>query len=317
MEPQNPEDRIAQLERQLAEQTHTAELKRRQAGPVNSPAVTPEDVHNVAFSKPRIGQRGYNEDEVDAFLNRVATALRDPAAKGGVTPADIRNVAFSKPPFGKRGYSEDEVDAFLDRVAAALVGPRESDTFGMRVDEESAASGEPIRDELHMTSPEPGWWKASDGKWYPPQPENRCLLMAIPSWWKRPPSLAVEVGKDALRVFDPNSNALIASASPSQVTATPAKYIDGGWTLPSEREGRFVPPVARPLLVVGVPGLQPLIIATPRQQQLSGGTMQYRFSWRGQVVEERKRPRYLVTDAEWVALVEKLGLAPYLEDDGI
>ena len=30
--------------------------------------LTPADVHNVAFSKPPIGKRGYNEDEVDAFL---------------------------------------------------------------------------------------------------------------------------------------------------------------------------------------------------------------------------------------------------------
>ena len=31
--------------------------------------LTPADVHNVAFSKPPIGKRGYNEDEVDAFLD--------------------------------------------------------------------------------------------------------------------------------------------------------------------------------------------------------------------------------------------------------
>ena len=30
--------------------------------------LTPADVHNVAFSKPPIGKRGYNEDEVDQFL---------------------------------------------------------------------------------------------------------------------------------------------------------------------------------------------------------------------------------------------------------
>ena len=35
--------------------------------------LTPADVHNVAFSKPPIGKRGYNEDEVDAFLDLVET----------------------------------------------------------------------------------------------------------------------------------------------------------------------------------------------------------------------------------------------------
>jgi DivIVA domain-containing protein len=35
----------------------------------------PADVHNVAFSKPPIGKRGYHEDEVDAFLERVEAEL--------------------------------------------------------------------------------------------------------------------------------------------------------------------------------------------------------------------------------------------------
>jgi DivIVA domain-containing protein len=65
----DPAKRIAELERQLAE--HIAELGGQQAEPVNSPAVTPADVHSVAFSKPPMGQRGDNEDEVDAFLDRL------------------------------------------------------------------------------------------------------------------------------------------------------------------------------------------------------------------------------------------------------
>ena len=81
--------------------------------------LTPEDVCNVAFSKPPKGKRGYNEDEVDAFLDLVEAALRDPA-RSGLTREDVRNVAFSKPPIGKRGYNEDEVDAFLDRVEQQL-----------------------------------------------------------------------------------------------------------------------------------------------------------------------------------------------------
>jgi DivIVA domain-containing protein len=38
-------------------------------------SLTPADVHNVAFSKPPIGKRGYNEDEVDAFLDLVEVEL--------------------------------------------------------------------------------------------------------------------------------------------------------------------------------------------------------------------------------------------------
>src|SRR3981189_1714569 len=38
-------------------------------------SLTPADVHNVAFTQPPIGKRGYNEDEVDAFLDLVETEL--------------------------------------------------------------------------------------------------------------------------------------------------------------------------------------------------------------------------------------------------
>jgi DivIVA domain-containing protein len=37
--------------------------------------LTPADVRNVTFSKPPIGKRGYNEDEVDAFLDLVGADL--------------------------------------------------------------------------------------------------------------------------------------------------------------------------------------------------------------------------------------------------
>src|SRR5215468_2821191 len=67
--------------------------------------LTPADVHNVAFSKPPIGKRGCNEDEVDAFLDLVENELtrlieensdlrqrieeldRELAAGGGAGPA--------------------------------------------------------------------------------------------------------------------------------------------------------------------------------------------------------------------------------------
>jgi DivIVA domain-containing protein len=37
--------------------------------------LSPADVHNVAFSKPPLGKRGYHEDEVDAFLDLVQAEL--------------------------------------------------------------------------------------------------------------------------------------------------------------------------------------------------------------------------------------------------
>ena len=37
--------------------------------------LTPADVHNVAFSKPPLGKRGYHEDDVDAFLELVEAEM--------------------------------------------------------------------------------------------------------------------------------------------------------------------------------------------------------------------------------------------------
>jgi DivIVA domain-containing protein len=116
MDHDDPEERIAELERQLAEQE-------RAAGPEysgNLAGVTAEDIHAVAFSHPARGHRGYNEDDVDALLERIEATLRDPTVSGAVTSADIHNVTFSKPPIGKRGYDEVEVDALLGRVAIEL-----------------------------------------------------------------------------------------------------------------------------------------------------------------------------------------------------
>ncbi|GIF12971.1 DivIVA domain-containing protein [Actinoplanes teichomyceticus] len=55
--------------------------------------LTPADIHNVAFKKPPIGKRGYDEEEVDAFLDEVEqelirlleenNALRAQAQRGG------------------------------------------------------------------------------------------------------------------------------------------------------------------------------------------------------------------------------------------
>jgi DivIVA domain-containing protein len=55
--------------------------------------LTPADIHNVAFKKPPIGKRGYDEEEVDAFLDEVETeltrlleengALKDTLQRGG------------------------------------------------------------------------------------------------------------------------------------------------------------------------------------------------------------------------------------------
>lgn len=37
--------------------------------------LTPTDVQNIAFRKPPLGRRGYDEEEVDSFLDRVEASL--------------------------------------------------------------------------------------------------------------------------------------------------------------------------------------------------------------------------------------------------
>ncbi|MGH3493724.1 MAG: DivIVA domain-containing protein [Sciscionella sp.] len=75
--------------------------------------LTPEDIAAVMFRKPAPGRRGYDEDEVDTFLDRVEAALRGTAT---VTAQQVADVAFTKAEHGRRGYDEDEVDEFLDTI---------------------------------------------------------------------------------------------------------------------------------------------------------------------------------------------------------
>jgi DivIVA domain-containing protein len=110
MDQDDPEKRIAELEAQLANAA---------AGPPPGP-LTADDVHNMVFSKPPNGERGYNEDDVDALLDRIEQHLRNPQALGGLTAAEIDNATFRKPPIGQQGYDEVGVDAFLDRVVQEL-----------------------------------------------------------------------------------------------------------------------------------------------------------------------------------------------------
>jgi hypothetical protein len=99
--------------------------------------------------------------------------------------------------------------------------------------------------------------------------------------------IAIDVGKDSLWVIALDNNALVASASLAEVTTTPAKHVSG-----------------TTVLVVGVPGLQLPMIIRPRHTQ--------RFHWHGKVAKEKGFIAYLATDEEWLSLVERFGLAPYI-----
>ncbi|MET7769747.1 DivIVA domain-containing protein [Nocardia sp. NPDC005366] len=79
--------------------------------------MTPEDVSRIHFAMPSVGHRGYDADEVDAFLELVAATLD---GRGSMTADTVRRAVFDAPRFGERGYQADQVDEFLDRVHVEL-----------------------------------------------------------------------------------------------------------------------------------------------------------------------------------------------------
>jgi DivIVA domain-containing protein len=62
--------------------------------------LTPADVHNVAFKKPPIGKRGYDEDEVDAFLDLVEAELARLIEENNDLKAQVDDLQRSGPPPG-------------------------------------------------------------------------------------------------------------------------------------------------------------------------------------------------------------------------
>jgi hypothetical protein len=127
------------------------------------------------------------------------------------------------------------------------------------------------------------------------------------------PQLFVDVDHDTIRVVDPTTDALIASASLSQVTSSPATYeLGGGHMFPSagnlasDAAGEYFS--STPAMSLCVPGMQPLTIGC---RNFTG--LKRRFSWSGNVRVVNDPPDYEISPADWLTLVEKLGLASYLE----
>lgn len=78
-------------------------------------------VREVAFSTTRI-QPGYDEEEVDAFLDRLEGALLGRAP--WLMPEDIRAMKFTTTRL-RPGYDEKEVDAFLEEMARQVARQRD------------------------------------------------------------------------------------------------------------------------------------------------------------------------------------------------
>lgn len=129
------------------------------------------------------------------------------------------------------------------------------------------------------------------------------------------PRLAVDVGPDAIWVIDPNTNAVIASAWYAQVRATPVVFrprqlsaILGG-VMSYAMSTYWSTAVG---MHVTIPGMQPLTFSC--RDTVSG--LDKRFSWRANVPTESGRADYEVMGTDWLTLVEKFGLAGYLQTRG-
>ncbi|GGJ06900.1 hypothetical protein GCM10011581_49800 [Saccharopolyspora subtropica] len=79
--------------------------------------LTPDDVHNVAFSRTWRRHRGFDQTEVDEFLGRVEATLR---GKPLLTARDVLTARFSPGKPG-RAYNKTQVAEFLDQVALTLM----------------------------------------------------------------------------------------------------------------------------------------------------------------------------------------------------
>jgi hypothetical protein len=129
------------------------------------------------------------------------------------------------------------------------------------------------------------------------------------------PRLAIDVGADGIRVVDPNGNTLLASAQVAQVTATPETYqYKHGWSSygsPDQIMSQMFTKLATtPVMVLSIPGAQPLTIGC---RDTIGG-LDMRFSWPRDVRQRvNDPPDFSCSGGDFLLLVEKFGLAPYLQ----
>lgn len=125
--------------------------------------LTPADIRNKKFHTVRL-RPGYNEDDVDALLDRVEAtliALDGGPRDGELLTADaVREARFRTTRFSP-GYREDEVDDFLDLVIAELAG---------RGLGRSAPSEPPPLPPLPAPAPVPHATAAADPAAPPPDP---------------------------------------------------------------------------------------------------------------------------------------------------
>jgi cyclophilin family peptidyl-prolyl cis-trans isomerase len=152
----------------------------------------------------------------------------------------------------------------------------------------------------------------------------RCELVPLTEFlpWSRPqyqpagPPLILDMGPNgAIQLTDPATKALVASTWLAEVTATPARFYARGYVGGDGGDG-----YRQPVLIVDVPGLQPLRIVAAYHTGSLSRDRQYRYVWRGRARPMweslgAKKPNYEVTEAEWLTLVQTFSLGSRVVDD--
>jgi hypothetical protein len=113
--------------------------------------------------------------------------------------------------------------------------------------------------------------------------------------------LFIDVDNDTIRVVDPESHTVDATAPVSRITATALSY--------ETRDVESSQISKTPALTMSIPGIPPLTVGCPHIE-----TPERRFSWSGSVLIVKDPPTYKLSAADWLTLVEKFGLAANVKD---
>jgi len=95
--------------------------------------LTPADVHNDAYKKPPIGKRGYDEDEVDAFLDLIEAELARLIEENNDLKQQVDEMARSGPPRGPQQLRQQPPPPAPEPMPMAQAAPPQA----ARIDENS------------------------------------------------------------------------------------------------------------------------------------------------------------------------------------
>ncbi|MGB9378745.1 MAG: DivIVA domain-containing protein [Mycobacteriales bacterium] len=104
--------------------------------------LTPADVHNVAFKKPPIGKRGYDEDEVDAFLDEVERELARLIEENNDLKSQVERAQRSRPAAAATTTAPP--------AAATASGPSENEQRLVRENAEAKAQLQQLEQRLRQ-----------------------------------------------------------------------------------------------------------------------------------------------------------------------